>query len=199
MSEKMSKIIGITGGIASGKSRVSAYIRQAGYEVIDADQVVHELQAKGGILYQALVFTFGTAILQADGQLDRPKLSEMIFSSPANQEKSAKLQNKIIREELAKRRDRLSETQAIFFMDIPLLFELEFDSWFDEIWLVSLEPDKQIERLMERDNLTKTQALERLAAQMPLEQKRKRSHKIIDNNASLERTYAQLDQLLEKI
>ena len=75
----MTKIIGITGGIASGKSTITNYLRQKGYQVIDADQVVHDLQAKGGRLYQALVNWLGTAILNEAGELNRPKLSQLIF------------------------------------------------------------------------------------------------------------------------
>ena len=94
----MAKIIGITGGIASGKSTVTNYLRQKGYQVIDADQVVHELQAKGGKLYQALVRWLGSAILNEAGELDRPKLSQLIFSSQENLAKSSHIQNAIIRQ-----------------------------------------------------------------------------------------------------
>ena len=94
----MTKIIGITGGIASGKSTVVAEIRKHGYQVIDADQVVHELQAKGGKLYQALCNWLGTDILQENGELDRKKLGQLIFSSKDMLEKSSRLQNGIIRE-----------------------------------------------------------------------------------------------------
>lgn len=195
----MSKIIGLTGGIASGKSTITAYLRQGGYQVIDADELVHQLQKKGGVLYQALLLTFGTQILGADGQLDRPKLAELIFSSQENQEKSAKLQNRIIREALAEQRDRLAETQAVFFMDIPLLFELDFDDWFDEIWLVVVDEETQLERLMARNQLTREQAFQRLRAQMPLADKKKRADRLIDNSGSLKQTYAQLQQLLAEI
>ena len=85
----MARIIGITGGIASGKSTVTEFLRQQGYQVIDADQVVHELQEPGGRLYQALLSTFGSSILQEDGRLDRPKLGAMIFGNPELLEQSS--------------------------------------------------------------------------------------------------------------
>ena len=125
----MAKIIGITGGIASGKSTVTNYLRQKGYQVIDADQVVHELQKPGGRLYQVLLSEFGTEILLADGQLDRKKLGALLFSRPNLLEKSSRLQNNIIREELALKREQLAATEELFFMDIPLLFEQEYEDW----------------------------------------------------------------------
>ena len=168
----MAKIIGITGGIASGKSTVTNYLRQKGYQVIDADQVVHELQAKGGKLYQALVSWLGSAILNEAGELDRPKLSQLIFSSQENLAKSSRLQNDIIRQELANRRDQLAKIEETFFMDIPLLFEQDYADWFDEVWLVDVSKGTQLERLMARNNLSQEEAQQRIAAQLSLEDKR---------------------------
>ena len=167
----MAKIIGITGGIASGKSTVTNYLRQKGYQVIDADQVVHELQAKGGKLYQALVSWLGSAILNEAGELDRPKLSQLIFSSQENLAKSSQLQNDIIRKELANRRDQLAKTEETFFMDIPLLFEQDYADWFDEVWLVYVNPETQIKRLKARNGYSQEEAQQRLASQMKLEDK----------------------------
>ncbi|WP_029238661.1 dephospho-CoA kinase, partial [Streptococcus sobrinus] len=144
----MSKIIGLTGGIASGKSTVTAYLRQKGYQVVDADQLVHSLQAKGGLLYQALILAFGTGILGPGQELDRPKFAQLIFNDPAARKKSADLQDRIIRQELIKEWDRLAQEEDIFFMDLPLLFELDYEDWFDEVWLVVLDEDQQIGRLM---------------------------------------------------
>ena len=195
----MTKIIGITGGIASGKSTVVEEIRQAGYQVIDADAVVHDLQAKGGQLYQALLAWLGPEILRADGQLDRPKLSQLIFSSPEHQVKSAQLQNDIIRQALAQERDRLAQSEDIFFMDIPLLVELDYLDWFDAIWLVYVDEDKQVQRLMERNGYNQTQAQQRIAAQMPLLEKKKYATLILDNNGSLEDLQQQVRQALKNL
>lgn len=194
----MAKIIGITGGIASGKSTVTNYLRQKGYQVIDADQVVHELQAKGGKLYQALVSWLGSAILNEAGELDRPKLSQLIFSSQENLAKSSQLQNDIIRQELANRRDQLAKTEETFFMDIPLLFEQEYEDWFDQIWLVDVSKDTQLERLMARNNLSQEEAQRRIAAQLSLEEKRQRAEIVIDNNGALLATLKQVQAFLDK-
>ena len=195
----MSKIIGITGGIASGKSTVTEFLRQQGYQVIDADQVVHELQEPGGRLYQALLSTFGSAILQEDGHLDRPKLGAMIFGNPDLLAQSSQLQNEIIREELARRRDFLAETETIFFMDLPLLFELEYDNWFDQIWLVDVREETQLSRLMARNALSQEEAEKRIATQLSLQEKRKRADVLIDNNGSLEETRQQICDALQKL
>ena len=195
----MAKIIGITGGIASGKSTVTEFLRQQGYQVIDADQVVHELQEPGERLYQALLSTFGSAILQEDGRLDRPKLGTMIFGNPDLLTQSSQLQNEIIREELARRRDLLAETEDIFFMDLPLLFELEYDNWFDQIWLVDVTEETQLSRLMARNALSQEEAEKRIAAQLSLQEKRKRADVLIDNNGSLEEARQQLRDALQKL
>lgn len=194
----MAKIIGITGGIASGKSTVTNYLRQKGYQVIDADQVVHELQAKGGKLYQALVSWLGSAILNEAGELDRPKLSQLIFSSQENLAKSSRLQNDIIRQELANRRDQLAKIEETFFMDIPLLFEQDYADWFDEVWLVDVSKGTQLERLMARNNLSQEEAQQRIAAQLSLADKRQRAEIVIDNNGALLATLKQVQAFLDK-
>ena len=118
----MGKIIGITGGIASGKSTVTNFLRQQGFQVVDADAVVHQLQKPGGRLYQVLVQHFGQKIILENGELNRPLLASLIFSNPEEREWSKRTQGEIIREELAAFRDQLAQTEAIFFMDIPLIF-----------------------------------------------------------------------------
>ncbi|MCY7024205.1 MULTISPECIES: dephospho-CoA kinase [Streptococcus] len=195
----MARIIGITGGIASGKSTVTEFLRQQGYQVIDADQVVHELQEPGGRLYQALLSAFGSAILQEDGRLDRPKLGAMIFGNPQLLEQSSQIQNQIIREELANRRDLLAETEDFFFMDLPLLFELQYEDWFDQIWLVDVTKETQLSRLMTRNSLSQEEAEKRIATQLSLQEKRKRADVLIDNNGSLEETRQQIRDALQKL
>lgn len=197
--KKMTKIIGITGGIASGKSTVVEEIRRAGYQVIDADEVVHGLQSKGGKLYQALLGWLGPDILTAEGQLDRPKLSQLIFSSPENQAKSASLQNHIIRQALAQERDRLSEGQDILFMDIPLLVELDYLDWFDQIWLVYVDEHQQLQRLMERNGYSQAQAKQRIATQMPLSDKKQYADLLLDNNGSPEDLKKQVQLALKNL
>lgn len=195
----MRKVIGITGGIASGKSTVVEAIRQAGYRVIDADQVVHDLQAKGGKLYQALLAHFGEEILDDDGNLNRPKLSQLIFSSPENLKVSSDLQNQIIREELASRRDELAQTEDVFFMDIPLLIELGYQDWFDAIWLVYVEKERQIQRVMARNQYSRKEAEQRISAQMPLVEKIPFADVLLDNNDNVADLEERVQTLLQQL
>ena len=193
----MGKIIGITGGIASGKSTVTNFLRQQGFQVVDADAVVHQLQKPGGRLFKALVQHFGQEIILENGELNRPLLASLIFSNPEEREWSRITQGEIIREELATLRDQLVQMEAIFFMDIPLLFEQDYVSWFDDTWLVYVDRDVQVERLMKRDQLSKDEAKSRLAAQWPLEKKKDLASHILDNNGNQDQLLTQVRILLE--
>ena len=190
VSETM--IIGLTGGIASGKSTVVEMLKEAGYKVIDADQLVHDMQAKGGRLYCALLDWLGEEILLPNGELNRSKLGQLIFSNEEMRHRSAEIQGTIIREELATQRDCLAKKEDVFFMDIPLLIENGYQDWFDQIWLVAVSPEVQCQRLMKRNHLSSKEASIRIASQMSLEEKKPYASLVLDNNASL-------DDLKEKV
>ena len=195
----MARIIGLTGGIASGKSTVTSYLKEKGYPIIDADRVVHDLQAPGGELYRALVEHFGRDILLDTGDLNRPALAQRIFSSQKEIAWSNQVQGEMIRKALARERDRLAKIEDLFFMDIPLLIEQGYLDWFDQVWLVYVTEDTQLQRLMERNVLTEVQARDRLAAQMPLDKKKAFVDLVIDNNSKRDRLYQQIDRALEQI
>ena len=195
----MGKIIGITGGIASGKSTVTEFLRQKGFQVVDADAVVHQLQKPGGLLYQVLAEHFGEKVLLENGELNRPLLASLIFSNPEEQEWSKRTQGEIISEELAALRNQFAQTEALFFMDIPLLFVQNYASWFDETWLVYVNRDVQLERLMKRDKISKEAAESRLNSQWPLERKISLAKHSLDNNGNREQLIAQVVQLLEEM
>lgn len=195
----MAKIIGITGGIASGKSTVTEFLRRNGFEVVDADVVVHQLQKPGGRLYQILVEHFGDKVLLENGELNRPILASLIFSNSKEQEWSKNTQGEIIRGELAALRDQLAQTEALFFMDIPLLFEQGYDSWFNETWLVYVNRDVQLKRLMKRDQISKEAAESRLNSQWSLERKMVLASHSLDNNGNQKQLIAQVVHLLEKM
>ena len=194
----MGKIIGITGGISSGKSTVTNFLRQRGFQVVDADVLVHQLQAPGGRLYNILVEHFGNQVVLKNGQLNRPLLASLIFSNPEEQEWSKETQGQVILEELAALKNQLVQTEDIFFMDIPLLFEQGYESWFDEVWLIYLDRETQIERLMNRDKLSLEAAESRLASQWSLDKKKKLATHIIDNSGSLDQLLSQIISLLER-
>ena len=122
LSETM--IIGLTGGIASGKSTVVEMIKEAGYKVIDADQLVHDMQAQGGRLYRALLDWLGEGILLSNGELDRPKLGQLIFSNEEMRQRSAEIQGTIIREELAARGSVWPRKKMFFSWIFPCLLKM---------------------------------------------------------------------------
>ena len=195
----MARIIGLTGGIASGKSTVTSYLREKGYPVIDADRVVHDLQAPGGALYRVLVEHFGREILDKSGVLDRAVLGQRIFSNPSERDWSNRVQGQLIREALADARDRQAAQSGLFFMDIPLLIEQGYEDWFEAVWLVAVSKETQLKRLMERNHLSEVEAKERMASQMPLEVKRSHADLVLDNNGDLAALYAQLNTALEQL
>ena len=195
----MTKVIGLTGGIASGKSTITDFLRRQGYPVIDADQVVHELQAKGGKLYQVLVAEFGNSILTAEGDLDRKKLGQAVFENAGLRSHLSLLQDKIIREELLARRDALKQTEDVIFMDIPLLYEVDYSGEVDEVWLVYVDKAQQLERLMKRNGFSVQDAENRLNAQLSLVEQRSKAQVLIDNSGVVEETLARVALLLEDL
>ena len=195
----MARIIGLTGGIASGKSTVTSYLKEKGYPVIDADQVVRELQVPGGALYRVLVDHFGKEILTKEGELDRVALGQRIFSDPSERDWSNRVQGRLIREALAEVRDRQATQSDLFFMDIPLLIEQHYEEWFESVWLVAVSTATQLKRLMERNHLSELQAQERIASQMPLDEKSAHADLVLDNNDDLTALYAQLDAALQQL
>ena len=195
----MARIIGLTGGIASGKSTVTSYLKEKGYPVIDADQVVRELQVPGGALYRVLVDHFGKEILTKEGELDRVALGQRIFSDPSERDWSNRVQGRLIREALAEVRDRQATQSDLFFMDIPLLIEQHYEEWFESVWLVAVSTATQLKRLMERNHLSELQAQERISSQMPLDEKRAHADLLLDNNGDLTALYAQVDAALQQL
>lgn len=213
----MKKVIGLTGGIASGKSTVVDFLISKGYQVIDADQVVRQLQLPGGKLYEAIVSHFGRDFIDSSGQLDRAKLGKLVFADPNKRQELSTIQDDIIRQELYAQRARLLEKMEIataygdkkiadhllmapsvdevFFMDIPLLLEYNYTG-FDEIWLVYIDETTQLERLMARNHFTKEEAKQRIAAQMPLWKKREVADRILDNSGSIAELEKQVENAL---
>ena len=195
----MARIIGLTGGIASGKSTVTSYLKEKGYPFIDADRVVHDLQVPGGALYRVLVEHFGREILDESGELDRAVLGQRIFSNSRERDWSNRVQGQLIREALADARDRQAAQSDLFFMDIPLLIEQGYEEWFEAVWLVAVSKETQLKRLMERNHLSEVEAQERIVSQMPLEAKRSHADLVLDNNGDLAALYAQLNAALEQL
>lgn len=187
--------IGLTGSIACGKSTVSAYLRELGYAVVDADAISHALTAPGGAALPALHQAFGDSIFNGE-TLDRQALGRVVFSDPAQREKLNALLHPMIIDEIAAQMKRLDCEDTLIFGDIPLLYECRMESMFDQIWVVSAPRDAQIARLCARDHLSETDAAARIDAQMPLWQKEQRADAIIRNDGSIADTQRRIRELI---
>ncbi|WP_038069466.1 MULTISPECIES: dephospho-CoA kinase [Thermoanaerobacterium] len=177
------KVIGLTGGIASGKSTVSSILKSLGAVIIDADVVSREIMIKGTETYNILVSVFGKEILRKDGEIDRRKLGNLVF---ADKEKLNKL-NEITHPEIIKRikdiieEERKKGKEKAIVLDAALLIEMKLFNMVDEVWLVVVDKKTQIRRLMKRDNLSYKDALNRIKSQMSIEDKMKYADFIINN------------------
>lgn len=192
-------ILGLTGGIATGKSLVSDYFRSRGYPVIDADQVSRQVVEVGSAGLNQVADHFGSHILLETGELDRKKLGRLIFSDSEKRKELNAILHPIIRAEIFNRLDRLKqEGHDLIVLDLPLLFESGYEDHVDQVMVIHIDEALQMERLMKRDELSREEALQRIQAQMPLEEKMKRAHILIDNSRSKDETYRQLKTWLDK-
>lgn len=193
------KVIGITGGIASGKSTVSRYLLRAGYPVIDSDQLAREVVAPGTAGYEQVVAVFGHEYVQADGQLNRALLGDRIFIHSSDRQLLEAITHPLIFEAIDQKKKELAQTEdALVFIDMPLLYEVGYEDKLDEVWVVFVDSSTQEERLMRRNHLSKSEARALLATQMPIQDKVQRANAIINNSGGLEETYGQVEKLLRK-
>ena len=179
------KWIGLTGGIATGKSTVKKRLEELNIAVIDADQISHEITQIGGQGYQEIVSQFGTDLLGLDQKIDRKKLGEIVFSDQQKLLQLEQILHPLIQAEVKQRKIKFQDQgTALCFYDVPLLFEKKLENQFDQIVLVYLPSAMQVERLMLRNSLTKAQALARIQAQLPMAYKIQKSHHCIDNSTN---------------
>lgn len=190
----MAKIIGLTGGIACGKSTVSSYIRKKGFPVIDADQIARKVVEPGSVGLAQIRETFGTIYIRPDGALNREMLGKKVFAEPEALKKLNSITGPLILEELKK---ELNTTAPVIFLDAALLLEEEqYRNLVDEVWVVSLKPETQLERLINRNGYGFRQAKNRIASQMSDGDRVKQADAVIDNNGTMEETLRQVDALL---
>ena len=182
----MTYVIGLTGGIASGKSNISAALSSLGAKVIDADQISRSLTAPGGKALPGIREAFGESFFSGD-TLDRKALGSLVFSDPEALEKLNGLTHPLILKEIRERLQTLEMAgEPVCVLDAPLLFEAGLDSLCDTVWCAWLPKKLQVERLMARDGLTRKEAEKRIASQMPPGEKKRRSGLVIDTRGSRE-------------
>lgn len=196
------RIVGLTGGIGSGKSTVSDYLISKGLHVLDADKIAREIVLPGSDMLIELSAVFGKGILQEDGSLDRKKLGAIVFSDAEKKEILDRMMHtrilELIHERILQFREE-SEHAKVIFIDAPLLFETGLDKSADEIWVIDVDDETRIRRIMARDCLQREEILKRIESQMTRDEKNSRADVILDNSGEPEALYRQIDQLLEKI
>lgn len=192
--------IGLTGGIATGKSTVARLIEGRGFPVIDADQISHQLSQPGEAGYHGILSHFGTSLLNSEKQIDRQKLGALIFADVGHKTALENILHPLIQVEVKKRREEhLQKGHALCFYDVPLLFEKNLESQFASTVMVWCNPAQQLERLMKRNGLTQEQAVLRIGNQMSLLDKVRRANHCLDNSGDAADVAQQLDILLARL
>jgi dephospho-CoA kinase len=187
-------LVGLTGGIASGKSAVSRQLAELGCRVVDADVLAREVVAPGEPAWRAIVAEFGREVLGPEGQLDRKRLGALVFADPARR----KVLEAITHPAIMARRQAILDAWAaegfdgVVVLDIPLLIEVGAAAHVDRVVLVYAERDLQLERLMGRDGFDRAEAERRIASQMSLAEKVRHAHFVVDNSGPPEETAAQV-------
>lgn len=196
----MTKVIGLTGGIASGKSTISNIFKEVGWPVIDADQTARQVVMPGSLGLAQIVSRFGSQVLQPDSTLDRAALGSMVFDDPQNLSDLDQIEHPLIMAAIDKQLAGFKKQGLpVVVLDVPLLFETGMDQECDLTVLAVVDRKTQLERLMKRDHCSKAAALKRINAQMPLEEKMRRADVTIDNNGSLAQTRLQVAKLVKRV
>ena len=194
------KIIGLTGGIASGKSTVATELRKQNVPVFDADEVSRNAVAKGSKGLALVAEAFGADYLTSDGEMDRAKISQLVFSDKEALKTLEGILHKIVWDEaeafLAEAREQKAKLAVL---DVPLLIETKWHERVDLVWLVAVSKEQQIKRAMIRSGMTEEEVKARIAAQMSLEDKKKFADVVLDNSGTLEETLAQVHAELAKL
>ncbi len=189
----MTYILGLTGGIASGKSTVSAYLAQNGALIIDADLIARQVVAKKSSGLKQIVAKFGGEILTASGELDRKKLGKLVFSNKELLKALTDITGPLIRAEILREIEAAKKAQVkLVVLDIPLLFETGYQTLCDKVMVVTIPSKLQLERVMKRDNLSAAEARKRIANQLPASKRNELADVLIDNSKSVAETYQQV-------
>ncbi len=194
-------VLGVTGGVASGKSTVAGMLAELGASIVDFDMLAREVVAPGRPGFQEIVAYFGKEVIGEDGHLDRKRLSEIVFQDPAKRRKLERMTHPRILEAFMCRLRQLAEKdpRAIVQAVVPLLFEVGLEPLVHKVLVVYVSPDIQIERLMERDQISREEARRILAAQMPIDQKAARADFVIRNEGDVEETRKQVTDLWRQL
>lgn len=194
------KLIGLTGGIATGKSTVASMLRELGAKIIDADELARQVVQPGQEAWQDIVSTFGAEILREDRTINREKLRKLVFQNETARQRLESITHPRIRALAEQRIQKLAaEGAEVIVYEAPLLFENQVHLWLRPVILVACDSETQKQRLQKRDGLNEKEIEQHLKAQMPLDQKRKLADFVIENNGDLENLRRQVREVWEKI
>ena len=194
----MSKVIGLTGGIASGKSTVSELLTALGFKVVDADTAARDAVAKGTPGIEKVREVFGDEAIDENGEMDRKYMGELVFNNPGERIKLNEIVHPIVREIMEQKKQQFLNEGHNVIMDIPLLFENELQDTVDEVWLVYTSESIQIDRLMERNDLTQEEAKARVYSQISIDKKSRMADHVIDNLGDKLELKQNLERLLSE-
>ncbi|RST76347.1 dephospho-CoA kinase [Siminovitchia acidinfaciens] len=195
----MAFIVGLTGGIASGKSTVSKLLEKRGFTIVDADIAARKVVEPGESAYSEIVEAFGKEILLKDGTLDRDKLGSIVFQNEEERQKLNGIVHPAVRKKMKEwQEEAIKAGKQTVVLDIPLLYESKLTHLVEKVIVVYVNEETQLKRLMERNEFTEDEAKSRISSQMPLREKLELADAVLDNNGTIEETEKQLDQLIEK-
>lgn len=194
------QVIGLTGGIATGKSTVSGILKNAGAVIIDADRIARDVVKKGLPAYQEIIDAFGDNVLSPDGQIDRSVLGDIIFNDPRKKQLLNRIVHPYVRKDTNFQLKHIEKNypDAIVILDVPLLMEAQMHKDLSEVILVYAPEHTQIKRLMQRDGISEAAALARVRSQMPIDEKKDLATIVIDNSGTRKDTRKQTLEIFQR-
>lgn len=192
----MAFVLGITGGIATGKSSVVQHFIDLGFPVVDADIIARHLLDQNEQAYNEVVKVFGSEILQENGEINRQALGTLVFNHPDKLKQLDELMAPFLQESILAAIKQASQNQKLVIVDVPLMYEKGYDEWMDQVAVVYCTPNQQLKRLMQRNQLTEKEAKQRIDSQLPIEMKKLLAEVVFDNSNDLTQTIQQVDTWL---
>lgn len=193
----MAFVLGVTGGIATGKSTVVNFFKAQGFPVVDGDQIARAIVEPKMPALTDLTRAFGLEILK-EGQLDRQKLGEIVFGDAKKRQQMDQILDGYLRKEITDQIKEASKTAPLVIADIPLLYEADYGQYMDQVAVVYIPEELQQKRLMERDHLTPAEAKKRMDSQLSIEEKRQRADILFDNQGTIDKTKEQVQSWLDQ-
>ncbi len=192
----MAFVLGITGGIATGKSSVVQHFIDLGFPVVDADIIARHLLDQNEQAYNEVVKVFGSEVLQENGEINRQALGALVFNHPDKLKQLDELMAPFLQESILAAIKQASQNQKLVIVDVPLMYEKGYDEWMDQVAVVYCTPNQQLKRLMQRNQLTEKEAKQRIDSQLPIEMKKLLAEVVFDNSNDLTQTIQQVDTWL---